>query len=753
MSKQRVRNKVTSNSSLGWISWIWIFKLTTVLLVLGVVALIYIDAQIRHRFEGHRWSLPAKVYARPLELFTGQQLAQGQLKFELTQLGYRWVTQAKAPGQVQKTNQGMIIYSRGFRFVGGDEQGHLVEVNLVGDKIVGLRQTSGASIAVLRLEPQLVGGIYPAHNEDRELIQLDDLPNGFIETLLAVEDRQYYAHYGVSPWGIMRAMWANIRAGAVVQGGSTLTQQLVKNFYLTDQQTLWRKLIEAPMALLLNIHYSKDEVLEVYLNEVFAGQSGKRAIHGFGLASRFYFGQPVSELKLHQVALLVGLVKGPSYYNPRRHPKRATNRRNLVLSVLAQQGLISETQKTNYQALPLDLTEAKQVSRYPAYMDLVRQQLKQHYQASSLSSHGLRIFTSLDPWVQQQADKAMLEQVGKLKQRYSNIEGLQGAAVVSHRDSGELLALVGDYNGGYAGHNWALDESRQVGSLLKPIVHLAALETGRYSPNSIIDDAPIALPQPDGSLWQPQNYDRKSHGKVPMYETLVKSYNQANVRLGLDVGVDKVLQQLQRMGVEQSIPAYPSVLLGAVEMSPLQVNQVYQTIASNGFYSPLSIVRQVTEANGRLLSNFPFAVRQVASNESIYMLQHEMRLVASQGTAKGVYRYLPKQQKVAAKTGTTNDQKDSWFAGFSGLHVATVWLGREDAKPTPLTGAGGALNVWGQLMQNLAYAHDEDIKPQSVAHYYLNRATGEAIPDKCPNGVWLPMLKTSAPSFNASCGY
>ena len=753
MSKQRVRNKVTSNSSLGWISWIWIFKLTTVLLVLGVVALIYIDAQIRHRFEGHRWSLPAKVYARPLELFTGQQLAQGQLKFELTQLGYRWVTQAKAPGQVQKTNQGMIIYSRGFRFVGGDEQGHLVEVNLVGDKIVGLRQTSGASIAVLRLEPQLVGGIYPAHNEDRELIQLDDLPNGFIETLLAVEDRQYYAHYGVSPWGIMRAMWANIRAGAVVQGGSTLTQQLVKNFYLTDQQTLWRKLIEAPMALLLNIHYSKDEVLEVYLNEVFAGQSGKRAIHGFGLASRFYFGQPVSELKLHQVALLVGLVKGPSYYNPRRHPKRATNRRNIVLSVLAQQGLISETQKTNYQALPLDLTEAKQVSRYPAYMDLVRQQLKQHYQASSLSSHGLRIFTSLDPWVQQQADKAMLEQVGKLKQRYSNIEGLQGAAVVSHRDSGELLALVGDYNGGYAGHNWALDESRQVGSLLKPIVHLAALETGRYSPNSIIDDAPIALPQPDGSLWQPQNYDRKSHGKVPMYETLVKSYNQANVRLGLDVGVDKVLQQLQRMGVEQSIPAYPSVLLGAVEMSPLQVNQVYQTIASNGFYSPLSIVRQVTEANGRLLSNFPFAVRQVASNESIYMLQHEMRLVASQGTAKGVYRYLPKQQKVAAKTGTTNDQKDSWFAGFSGLHVATVWLGREDAKPTPLTGAGGALNVWGQLMQNLAYAHDEDIKPQTVAHYYLNRATGEAIPDKCPNGVWLPMLKTSAPSFNASCGY
>ncbi len=723
------------------------------LAVVGTVALVYLDAQIRHRFEGHRWSLPAKVYARPLELYQGQQLAMGQLDYELTQLGYRWVKRAKAPGQVQKTSQGITIYSRGFRFAGGDEQGFLVDVSLAKNKVIGLVQSSGASMALLRLEPQLVGGIYPAHNEDRELIQLHDLPNGFIETLLAVEDRQYYSHYGISPWAIVRAMWANVKAGAVVQGGSTLTQQLVKNFYLTDQQSLWRKLVEAPMALLLNVHYSKDEVLEVYLNEVFAGQAGKRAIHGFGLASRFYFGQPIGELKLHQVALLVGLVKGPSYYNPFRHPKRATKRRNLVLYVLAQQGLISEAQKANYQALPLDLTEASQVSRYPAYMDLVRQQLKQHYQVSALSSHGLRIFTSLDPWVQHQANKAMFEQVSKLKQRHGEIKGLQGAAVVSHRDSGDLLALVGDYNGGYAGHNWALDRSRQVGSLLKPVVHLAALEIGRYSPASIIDDAPVSMPQVDGSLWQPQNYDRKSHGKVPMYETLVKSYNQANVRLGLAVGVDKVLQQLRQMGVEQSIPAYPSVLLGAVEMSPLQVNQVYQTIAGNGFYSPLSIVRQVTKANGQLLSYFPFAVRQAASNDSVYLLQHEMRLVASQGTGKGVYRYLPKQQKVAAKTGTTNDQKDSWFAGFSGQHVATVWLGREDAKPTPLTGASGALNVWGQLMRHLPYTAYADIKPQSIDYYYLNVKTGEAIPSHCPNGVRLPMLKTSAPLFNANCGY
>lgn len=753
MTKRQTVNKAKSQKSSGWVSWVWLFKLATVLLVLGVVILIYLDAQIRHRFEGHRWSLPAKVYSRPLELFNGQQFAEGQLDYELTQLGYRWVKRAKAPGQVQKIAQGMVIYSRGFRFTDGNEQGHLVEVTLNNNEVTQLRQTSGAAIALLRLEPQLVGGIYPTHNEDRELIQLNDLPNGFIETLLAVEDRHYYSHYGISPWGIARAMWANIKAGAVVQGGSTLTQQLVKNFYLTDRQTLWRKLIEAPMALLLNVHYSKEEVLEVYLNEVFVGQAGKRAIHGFGLASRFYFGQPLSEIKLHQVALLVGLVKGPSYYNPQRHPKRATKRRNLVLSILAQQGVISNAQKTQYQGLPLDLSKAKKVSRYPAYMDLVRRQLQQHYPASALSSHGLRIFTSLDPWVQYQADMAMIEQLNGIEQRYGSIPGLEGALVVSHRDSGELLALVGDHNGGYAGHNWALDRSRQVGSLLKPVIHLAALESGQYNLATLVDDGPIALPQPDGSLWQPQNYDRKSHGFVPMYEALVNSYNQASVRLGLQVGLNKVLQQLSHMGVEQSIPAYPSVLLGAVEMSPMQVNQVYQTIAGNGFYSPLSIVRQVTEANGQLLSNFPFVVRQAASNEAVYMLQHEMRMVANEGTGKGVYRFLPKQQEVSAKTGTTNDQRDSWFAGFSGQYVATVWLGREDSKPTPLTGASGALNVWGQLMQHLAYKPYTDIKPEAVSYYYINPMTGEAIPSHCSNGVRLPMVKASAPLFNTMCGY
>ncbi|MDP6190508.1 MAG: transglycosylase domain-containing protein, partial [Gammaproteobacteria bacterium] len=352
--------------------WRFFWQFLTVLAICCLALLVWLDAQVRYRFEGHRWSLPAKVYARPLELYAGKQLAVGQLAFELRQLGYRAVKQVRKPGQYHLQNSRLQIYSRGFHFADASEVGRQLEVELQAGSVLAMRGEQGQPVHLIRLEPQLIGGIYPAHNEDRELVQLADLPRGFIQTLLAVEDRAYYDHLGVSPTGIARAMLANLKAGRVVQGGSTLTQQLVKNFYLNADQTLWRKLLEAPMALLLNSHYSKDEILEVYLNEVFLGQQGKRAIHGFGLASWYYFGQPLNELALHQTALLVGMIKGPSYYNPIKYPERARQRRNLVLKVLADADIISRTQMQTLQNKPLQLTKVAQFSRYPAYMDLVR---------------------------------------------------------------------------------------------------------------------------------------------------------------------------------------------------------------------------------------------------------------------------------------------------------------------------------------------------------------------------------------------
>jgi penicillin-binding protein 1B len=709
-----------------------------------------LDAQVRHRFEGHRWSLPAKVYARPLELYSGKQLAEGQLVFELRQLGYRAVKKVRRPGQYRLQNNQLQIYTRGFHFADASEVGSQLQVVLQAGRVLSMRGEQGQVLHLIRLEPQLIGGIYPSHNEDRELVQLADLPSGFIATLLAVEDRAYYEHLGISPTGIARAMVANVKAGRVVQGGSTLTQQLVKNFYLDAEQTLWRKLLEAPMALLLNSHYSKDEILEVYLNEVFLGQQGKRAIHGFGLASWYYFGQPLNELALHQTALLVGMVKGPSYYNPIRFPERAKQRRNLVLSVLADLNMISNKQMQMLQQQPLQLTRVAQFSRYPAYLDLVRQQLQKAYKANDLSDQGLRVFTTIDPWAQHQADLAMRDSFINLTKRYGKQEKLQAALVLSQRDNGEVLAVVGDRDGGYAGHNWALDSSRQVGSLLKPVIHLTALASGRFHLLSPLDDSPLTIPQADGSVWQPANYDGQSHGVVPMYEALVKSYNIANVRLGMSLGVDKVLEQLSALGAKQDWQAYPSRLLGALELSPLKVNQVYQTLASNGFYSPLSIVRDVTQANGQLLSHYPYQVRQAADPQAAYILQQELALVGRQGTGRGAYRYVADKQLVAGKTGTTNDQRDSWFSGFSGRHVATVWMGNEDASPTPLTGASGALQVWSRLMAQLPYQEDADNQPPGVDFFRTNPAVGVIIDADCA-GLVLPFAKLR-PAAQTNCG-
>ena len=733
-------------------SWPWrfIWQLLTVMAVCTLVLLIYLDAQVRDRFDGHRWSLPAKVYARPLELYVGKQLAAGQLQYELQQLGYRAVKQVRQPGQYLLQGGQLQVYSRGFHFSDASETGSLYNIRLQANRVLSMQGAKGQTQHLVRLEPQLIGGIYPAHNEDRELVQLTDLPNGFVQILLAVEDRAYYQHLGISPTGIARAMFANIQAGKVVQGGSTLTQQLVKNFYLSDEQTLWRKLQEAPMAMLLNSHYSKDEILEVYLNEVFLGQQGKRAIHGFGLGSWYYFGQPLKELQLHQAAMLVGMIKGPSYYNPKRFPERAKKRRDLVLSVLAEQGLISQSQMQVSQNKPLELSEVAQFSRYPAYMDLIRQQLQQAYKSNDLSNQGLRIFTTIDPWAQHHADQSMQQGMQDITQRHGQQPRLQGALVLSQRDNGEVLAVVGDRDAGYAGRNWALDTSRQVGSLIKPVIHLTALSSGRYHLLSPLDDAPLSVPQADGSQWQPANYDGKSHGVVPMYEALVKSYNIANVRLGMGLGVDKVLDQLSRLGANQQWQAYPSRLLGALEMSPLKVNQVYQSLASNGFYSPLSVVRDVTEANGQLLGHYPYQVRQAADPQATYLLQQELALVGTQGTGRGAYRYVPKTQVVAGKTGTTNDQRDSWFSGFSGRHVATVWMGNDDASPTPLTGASGALPVWARLMAKLPYQEDAENQPAGVDFFRTNPTLGTIVDAHCP-GLVLPFADLR-PAAEANCG-
>ena len=732
----------------------WAIKLGLVGLVVLAVFAVYLDAVVQEKFSGKRWTVPAKVYARPLELFVGQKLTKDDFLKELDALGYRRENAVAGPGGVSVAGNTIELHSRGFQFYESVEPSQRVRVRFSGDYVAGLTQAGGGNLAVARLEPLLIGGLYPAHQEDRVLIKLEQVPPYLVETLVAIEDREFFNHFGVSPKGIARAVWINATAGQLRQGGSTLTQQLVKNFYLTNDRTLARKATEAMMAVLLELHYEKKDILEAYLNEVFLGQDGQRAVHGFGLASQYFFSQPLSELKLDQVALLVGMVKGPTYYNPRRNPERALERRNLVLDVLAAQGVASVEEVEAAKQKPLGITRRGSLadSSFPAFLDLVKRQLREDYQEQDLTEEGLRIFTSFDPIMQLKAESALADTLKRLSGR-KGVDQVEAAMVVTSPESGEVQAIIGSRQPRFAGFNRALDAVRPIGSLIKPAIYLTALERpSQYTLTSLLEDQPFSIKGQDGQVWSPQNYDRKAHGTIYLYQGLVNSYNLSTAKLGLEMGVPEVLKTLNRLGVEQKWPAYPSMLLGAGGLSPMNVANMYQTMANGGFNTPLRGIRNVLTAEGEPLKRYPFQIQQRFDSGAIYLLQNAMQRTMSEGTGRSVYSQLPRSLALAGKTGTSNDSRDSWFAGFSQDVLAVVWLGRDDNGPTPLTGATGALQVWTDFMRKADPLPLDMPLPDNVVQAWVDARSGQGTDPSCPNAVQMPYIRGSQPVAGPACG-
>ncbi|WP_339461773.1 penicillin-binding protein 1B [Pseudomonas sp. EA_105y_Pfl2_R69] len=748
----RPRSKRRSGGTRPWLGWL--LKLGLVGLVVLAVFAVYLDAVVQEKFSGKRWTVPAKVYARPLELFVGQKLAKDDFLKELDALGYRREGAVAGPGGVSVAGNNIELHSRGFQFYESSEPSQRVRVRFSGDYVAGLTQAGGGNLAVARLEPLLIGGLYPAHQEDRVLIKLAQVPPYLVETLVAIEDREFFNHFGVSPKGIARAVWVNTSAGQLRQGGSTLTQQLVKNFYLTNERSLSRKATEAMMAVLLELHYEKGDILEAYLNEVFLGQDGQRAVHGFGLASQYFFSQPLSELKIDQVALLVGMVKGPTFYNPRRNPERALERRNLVLDVLAEQGVASPEIVAAAKQKPLGVTRRGSMadSSFPAFLDLVKRQLREDYQEQDLTEEGLRIFTSFDPILQLKAETALADTLKRLSGR-KGVDEVEAGMVVTNPESGEVQALIGSRQPRFAGFNRALDAVRPIGSLIKPAIYLAALERpSQYTLTSLLEDQPFSIKGQDGQVWSPQNYDRKAHGTIYLYQGLVNSYNLSSAKLGLEVGVPTVLQTLERLGVEHKWPAYPSMLLGAGGLSPLEVANMYQTLANGGFNTPLRGIRNVLTADGEPLKRYPYQIQQRFDSGAIYLLQNAMQRTMSEGTGRSVYNQLPRSLALAGKTGTSNDSRDSWFAGFSQDLLAVVWLGRDDNGPTPLTGASGALQVWTDFMRKADPLPLDMPVPDNVVQAWVDANTGLGSDPSCPNSVQMPYIRGSQPASGSACG-
>lgn len=723
-------------------------KLALVGFVLAGSLLIYLDATIRYTFDGKKWSLPAQVYARPLELYSDRKLDQQDLEYELEQLGYRQVNSANNSGEWSKRGRRVEIFTRGFSFADEKEAARKVAIEFSGKRIEGL-YTQGRDLALMRLDPIQIGGIYPRHGEDRVLVRLDDVPPTLSAGLVAVEDRNFYRHFGVSPLGILRAAWANLRSGRVVQGGSTLTQQLVKNYYLTRQKTLVRKAIEAAMAVLLELHSSKSEILEGYINEVYLGQDGPRAIHGFALASQHYFDLPLDQLGLHQQALLVGMVKGPSLYNPRRNPEQTIKRRNLVLDIMYQQNVLTREQVIVAKAMPLDLNQHHaQVNSYPAFLDLVRRQLRRDYREKDLSSMGLKIFTTFDPLVQRSVEN----NVKKVMDSIDPAGVLEAAMLVSGVDNGEVKALIGGRRPRYAGFNRALDAVRPVGSLLKPAVYLTALEKpDQYSLATIISDEPFSVTGENGVIWQPRNFDRKSHGELMLHRAFSHSYNQAAARLGMDLGIKQVVTTLRRLGIDRPLPEVPSLMLGAGGLSVSDVATMYQTIAAGGFRLPLRSIRNIVDAQGQLLKRYPLEYERAISVQAMHLIHYALQEVMREGTGKTAYRQLPADFNVAGKTGTTNDLRDSWFAGFSGDLVTTAWVGRDDNGNTGLTGTGGALKLWTAVMADVSQSSLAYRVPSQIEHYWIDDPSGLLSGENCKNSRLIPFIKNSQPRIKAAC--
>ncbi len=699
----------------------WLIKLFIVGVVVMAAYGVYLDSAIRSRIDGKVWQLPAAVYGRMVNLEPGMAYNKKEMIALLEGTQYRQVTRMTRPGEFTVQANSIELIRRPFDFPDSKEGQIRARLTFSNDALSEIKNLdNGRDFGFFRLDPRLITMLQSPNGEQRLFVPRAGFPDLLVDTLIATEDRHFYEHDGISFYSIGRAFLANITAGRAVQGGSTLTQQLVKNLFLTNKRTLWRKANEAYMALIMDARYGKDRILELYLNEVYLGQAGNDQIRGFPLASLYYFGRPVDELSLDQQALLVGMVKGASLYNPWRNPKLALERRNLVLRLLQQQKVIDQELYDMLSARPLGVQpKGGVITPQPAFMQMVRGELQAKLGDKVKDLSGVKIFTTLDPVSQDAAEKAVEEGIPALKKQ-RGLKDLETAMVIVDRFSGEVRAMVGGADPQFAGYNRAMQARRSIGSLAKPATYLTALsQADTYRLNTWIADEPIALKMSNGQVWKPQNDNHRFSGKVMLVDALTNSMNVPTVNLGMTLGLDNVINTWTKLGLpKDQLHPVPAMLLGALNLTPVEVAQAFQSIASGGNRAPLSAVRSVIAEDGSVLyQSFPQAERVVPA-QAAYLTLYTMQQVAARGTAHALGAKFPNAH-LAGKTGTTNSQVDSWFAGIDGKEVAITWIGRDNNQPAKLYGSSGAMQLYRRYLENqspmpLTLTPPEDIASMAV---------------------------------------
>ena len=697
--------------------WFWLLlKLFIVFVVLIAIYGVYLDQKIRSRIDGKVWQLPAAVYGRMVNLEPDMSISKNEMVKLLQATQYRQVTKMTRPGEFTVQAKSIEMIRRPFDFPDSKEGQVRARLTLDGDHIDTIEKMDNKrQFGFFRLDPRLITMLSSANGEQRLFVARNGFPDLLVDTLLATEDRHFYEHDGISLYSIGRAVLANLTAGRTVQGASTLTQQLVKNLFLSSERSYWRKANEAYMAVLMDARYSKDRILELYMNEVYLGQSGDNEIRGFPLASLYYFGRPVEELSLDQQALLVGMVKGASIYNPWRNPKLALERRNLVLRLLQQQQVIDQELYDMLSARPLGVQpRGGVISPQPAFMQMVRQELQSKLGDKVKDLSGVKIFTTFDSVAQDAAEKAAVEGIPALKKQ-RKLSDLETAMVVVDRNTGEVRAMVGGAEPQYAGYNRAMQARRSIGSLAKPATYLTALsQPNLYRLNTWIADAPISLRQPNGQVWSPQNDDKQFSGQVMLVDALTRSMNVPTVNLGMALGLPAIVDTWQKLGVpKDQLHPVPAMILGALNLTPIEVAQAFQTIASGGNRAPLSALRSVIAEDGSVLyQSFPQAERAVPA-QAAYMTLWTMQQVVQRGTGRQLGAKYPGLH-LAGKTGTTNNNVDTWFAGIDGREVVITWVGRDNNQPTKLYGASGAMSIYQRYLANQSPVPLNLVAPEDI---------------------------------------
>jgi penicillin-binding protein 1B len=724
-------------------------------LVLAGGLLLY--ATIRLPVPGEIPIGPPRIYSAPLSLAPGLPLTRERLLARLVPLGYRTAEALEDPGDVVVESEAVEVHLRPFTYPEGPFPGGPVRLEFAEGHLVKIRRLpEGEELPELRIEPELLSGDPGAGLALARPVPLEEVPPHLTGAILAVEDRRFLSHGGLDLRAIARAALVNLRHGELVQGGSTITQQLAKTLYLTPRRTFWRKAREAVLALVLELKYPKEAILESYLNAVYFGQRGGVPIRGIEEASRFYFGAGVERLTLPQVALLAALVRGPNLYSPFRDPERARERRALVLKRMREEGMIAEEQEAAAGAAPLGIRAPEEAeAQAPYFVDYTLQRLEEA--GATVEAAPAQISTTLDPLLQRAAAAAVQRALARLERRYPHLrrerpeDRLQAALVALDVRTGAVLALVGGREYRESQFNRAVQARRQPGSLFKPFVYLAALTPaeGRspFTGATLVDDAPLTL-LAAGKPWSPENYDGLFRGPVTVRTALEQSLNVPTVRVAEAIGLGRIVEAAQAAGITSPLAPVPSLALGTSEVTLLEVTAAYATLAAGGQRvtpNPVAAVILGGEVYQEALGPGP----EVVSPQVAFILTHLLRGTLERGTGAEA-QALGLSRPAAGKTGTTDDFRDAWFVGYTPTVAVGVWVGFDRQEPLKLGGAVAALPLWVDFLENLPQNEPADFPvPPGVSFRTVDPGTGGLATWECPVRVEEAFLEGTEPT--AAC--